>query len=53
MGLIADHAYALTLVKTITDGDGNKITLVKIRNPHGNGGMEWKGDWSDNSDLWT
>ena len=38
-------------IKNITDGDGNKQTLLKIRNPHA--ANEWKGDWSDNSDLWT
>lgn len=27
------------------------LRLCKIRNPWGN--FEWKGDWSDNSDLWT
>ena len=30
---------------------GKKEKLVKIRNPHGQ--TEWKGDWSDNSPLWT
>ena len=24
-----------------------------MRNPHGEGGAEWKGDWSDNSSRWT
>lgn len=27
------------------------FNLVKLRNPWGSG--EWKGDWSDKSDLWT
>lgn len=32
---------------TLQDG----TRLVKLRNPWGKG--EWKGDWSDNSNLWT
>lgn len=27
------------------------IKLIKLRNPWGDG--EWKGDWSDDSELWT
>ena len=33
----------------VKDVDGQK--LCQIRNPWGN--FEWKGAWSDNSDLWT
>ena len=31
--------------------DGNRLML--IRNPHGNKGAEWTGDWSDKSSKWT
>ena len=30
---------------------GEKVRLLKLRNPHGH--VEWEGDWSDNSPLWT
>ena len=33
------------------DESENTITLVLLRNPWGS--FEWKGDWSDASDLWT
>lgn len=52
-GLKKGHAYSiLRLVKVSTGafGGGETFRLVKIRNPWGTG--EWKGDWSDNSDLW-
>lgn len=26
---------------------------MEMRNPWGQGGMEWNGDWSDKSPLWT
>ncbi len=45
-GLIAGHAYSLLTCKTIR---GHK--LCKFRNPWGS--MEWNGDWSDCSPLWT
>jgi hypothetical protein len=33
------------------DHEGNSLRMLKLRNPHG--ANEWKGDWSDKSDLWT
>jgi len=24
-----------------------------LRNPHGKAGIEWNGDWADDSELWT
>jgi Calpain family cysteine protease/Calpain large subunit, domain III len=48
-GLVAGHAYALLQVKETKSG----IKLVQLRNPWGEGGMEWTGDWSDRSPLWT
>eukprot|EP01031_Cornospumella_fuschlensis_P034919 gene34919-42286_t len=46
-GLVAGHAYTLIAAKSTSQGH----QLVKLRNPWGN--MEWTGDWSDTSPLWT
>lgn len=46
-GLVAGHAYSLISVKQSRKGP----KLVKLRNPWGS--MEWNGDWSDSSPLWT
>lgn len=49
-GLCAGHAYSLiSAVEVISQG--RPVRLLKLRNPWGRG--EWKGDWSDNSPLWT
>jgi hypothetical protein len=47
-GIVQGHAY---LVMSVRNLDGNR--LVKIRNPHGNGGRESTLDWSDNSPKWN
>ena len=49
-GLVAGHAYALMTVKEVKS---KGVKLLQLRNPWGEGGMEWNGDWSDNSPLWT
>lgn len=61
-GLVAGHAYSILKVHTAhTDPswlatvgvgitDDEKVQLLQIRNPWGHG--EWKGDWSDKSELW-
>jgi len=47
-GVVQGHAYTiLTVIKDIA-GSGND--LIQLRNPWGSG--EWKGDWSDHSNLW-
>lgn len=46
-GLVAGHAYTLIAAKESSKG----IKLMKLRNPWGS--MEWTGDWSDSSPLWT
>jgi hypothetical protein len=46
-GLITGHAYSI--LKLVQSSDGKK--LVQVRNPWGE--HEWKGDYSDNSSLWT
>jgi hypothetical protein len=47
MGIVFEQAYVIMDVRTC---DGLK--LMKLRNPPGDHD-EWKGDWSDNSALWT
>jgi len=51
LGLVAQHSYGLLAARTITDGNGEKVELVQLRNPWGD--FEWKGDWGDTSDCWT
>lgn len=46
-GLVGGHAYTLIAAKVSSKGH----RLVKLRNPWGS--MEWTGDWSDSSPLWT
>lgn len=45
-GIVPGHAYTLLLCK-----DVKRYNLVNLRNPWGN--LEWGGDWSDSSPLWT
>ena len=51
LGLIGNHSYGILDVKEVTLSDGKKERLIKIRNPWGD--FEWKGDWGDESELWT
>lgn len=51
MGLLRNHAYSILSIWDLVMRDGDQIRLLKIRNPWGN--LEWNGDWSDNSALWT
>lgn len=46
-GLIAGHAY--TLISAVQLDSGHR--LLRLRNPWGQ--MEWTGDWSDASPLWS
>lgn len=57
-GVVLGHAYSILDATEVTDGDGNLVRLVKIRNPWGkrntwNGLGEWNGRWSDGSKEWT
>ena len=47
MGIVFDAAYTIYDVRQV---DGHQ--LIKLRNPPGDH-EEWKGDWSDESALWT
>lgn len=49
-GAIPGHGHAL-LDTHVINKDGKTVRLVKTRNPWGGG--EWKGDWGDESPLWT
>jgi hypothetical protein len=47
MGIVFNACYVVYDVRSV---DGHN--LLKLRNPPGNHD-EWKGDWSDKSDLWN
>ena len=49
IGLVPGHAYALIQVKETHCG----VQLVQLRNPWGEGGMEWTGAWGDSDSRWT
>ncbi len=51
LGLITNHAYTVISAYIITNYLGEKVQLLKLRNPWGK--LEWNGDWSDNSEKWT
>ena len=49
-GIAAGHAYSVTEIHYVRSSRGVE-RLLKIRNPWGR--VEWRGDWSDKSRLWT
>lgn len=50
-GIVQGHAYAL--LKIVTNlGPKKDIDLLRLRNPHGQGGKEWSGRWSDGHPSW-
>lgn len=49
-GLVNFHAYAVIDARKIK-GKRGRENLIKIRNPWAK--VEWNGDWSDKSELWT
>ena len=52
MGLLTEHAYSLLkVVGTRHPPTGEPTRLVKLRNPWGK--LEWRGEWSDSSPLWS
>ena len=50
LGLATNHAYSI-IQAAVVNSNGQNVQLVKLRNPWGK--IEWIGDWSDNSPLWT
>jgi hypothetical protein len=42
--IVYGHAYSILDAKEV---EGYK--LIKLKNPHGSGGKEWNGDFSDDS----
>ena len=52
VGLIQKHSYTLMQITQISLEQGKTEYLFKLRNPWG-GKNGWKGDWSDNSNLWN
>lgn len=51
MGIFNQHCYSLLDVREYIYENGTSLKLLKLRNPWGYG--EYKGDFSDNSNLWT
>lgn len=47
-GIVQGHAYAILDVQEV-DSD----RLIQLKNPHGQYGQEWRGDWGDGSSKWT
>ena len=51
VGIVSSHAYSILSVHKIDHPDLGIERLVRLRNPWGK--VEWSGDFSDDSDLWT
>ena len=49
-GIVQGHAYALLSIET--NLGAKQFDLMKLRNPHGQGGQEWSGAWSDGDRMW-
>ena len=47
-GIVQGHAYAVLGIAEV-----DEYKLINLRNPHGSRGVEWNGDWSDESEMWT
>lgn len=50
-GIMTDHVYSILDVQEVMDSRGKAARILQMRNPWG--AVEWKGDWADNSPLWT
>ena len=51
LGLVPGHAYGVIGCAAVEDINGNKAQIVQLRNPWGR--FEWRGDWGDESELWS
>ena len=49
--LVPSHVYSLLSVFEVNHPTRGLQRLLRLRNPWGN--KEWKGDWSDESTVWT
>ena len=49
--LFPSHAYTVTGFFELTQLDGQRVQLVRLRNPWGND-KEWKGNWGDKDEKW-
>lgn len=49
--LVGGHAYGLLNALEVQTSDGERVQLVRIRNPYGNA-MQWRGDWGRDSPKW-
>ncbi|GLI59893.1 hypothetical protein VaNZ11_001931 [Volvox africanus] len=51
-GVVRAHAYTVMAARPVNSEGRGQLLMVQVRNPHGSGGIEWTGDWSDRSALW-
>eukprot|EP00966_Prymnesium_polylepis_P310525 7174364-Prymnesium_polylepis.2 len=49
LGVVSGHSYSVLRIATNVAGSG--FDLLQLRNPWG--GIEWAGDWSDHSHMWS
>ncbi|GIM07106.1 hypothetical protein Vretimale_11331 [Volvox reticuliferus] len=52
-GVVRAHAYTVIAARPVSSEGRGQLLMVQVRNPHGAGGIEWSGDWSDRSTLWN
>ena len=50
-GLVPNHAYSLYQVVEVKFGKGDRVRLIKLRNPHGTK-KSWKGAYSIDNKRW-
>ncbi|GFR48950.1 hypothetical protein Agub_g10964 [Astrephomene gubernaculifera] len=51
-GVVRAHAYTVVAAQPVSSSGRGQLLMIQVRNPHGKGGLEWSGDWSDRSTLW-